>query len=467
MNPATPRNDPPPEPGNGLRRLPAGLGAILLVVLIDLIGFSIKLPLFPAILNYYLSREGEGGILAGLVRFLEETGRSVAGEAGVFPVAVLFGGILSGLFSLLQFASAPIWGRWSDRLGRRRILLLTVSGNALGYLVWAFSGNFLLLTLSVLINGIMSGNLAVATAAVADLTSREKRSSGMGLAGVTFGLGFMLGPAIGGLAALVDLSGGNEALRSFGLNPFSLAALVAMTLALINLAWAWKRLPETNTSRSVVAAGDTVWGRLKGIFNVTQPEIRRANQAYFLIIFTFGGLQYGLTFLAAERLDFGPTQIALLLLYSGTIVLFGQGFIVRRAASFGGERKLALAGLILAAGNATLLAFAQNLQTFLAAMTLSGLSAITYSSMTTLASLYAPVEHQGRVLGGFRAVGSLGRAMGPVAIGLVYFLAGSRNTYLLCALLLLPAFWVTLGLPQPSYAPRAESGEELPPLEEP
>ncbi len=108
-------------------------------------------------------------------------------------------------YSILQFVFSPIWGALSDRHGRRRVLLMTVAGTAVGYLLWFFSGSFWLFLASRLISGAFSGNLSVATAAVADVTTRQDRSKAMGIVGVAFGLGLVTGPALGGIAAALHL----------------------------------------------------------------------------------------------------------------------------------------------------------------------------------------------------------------------------------------------------------------------
>ena len=150
------------------------LGIIFTTVFIDLVGFSIIFPLFPAMLKYYLEREDPESLLGEMTGWLDSI--TLTGGADTsFYTTVFFGGILGFIYSLLQFVFSPIWGRLSDRHGRRPVLLFTLAGTALSYLIWIFSGSFLLLVLSRLLGGIMSGNLAVATAAVADVTSKENR----------------------------------------------------------------------------------------------------------------------------------------------------------------------------------------------------------------------------------------------------------------------------------------------------
>ena len=178
---------------------PLSLGVIFLTLYIDLIGFSIIFPLGPDLLSYYLETDGHGGLLGWL---LAQAGSLAAalGNDSHYEV-VLFGGVVTAVFSVLQFIFAPLWGMLSDRRGRRGVLLWSVAGTSLGYLIWAVSGSFWLFLLSRVLCGAFGGNLSVATAAVADVTTREERSRAMGLVGAAFGLGLVTGPMLGALSS--------------------------------------------------------------------------------------------------------------------------------------------------------------------------------------------------------------------------------------------------------------------------
>ena len=173
-----------------------GLLTILLTVFLDLVGFSIIFPLFPDMLEYYLGQETAGGWLHRLILQLEDLS-GLQGPEAQLAATVLFGGLLGSLYSLLQFIAAPIWGALSDRRGRRAILIITISGTALSYVLWVMADNIWILIASRLLGGIMSGNISVATAAVADVTDSSSRAKGMGLIGAAFGIGFIIGPTFG------------------------------------------------------------------------------------------------------------------------------------------------------------------------------------------------------------------------------------------------------------------------------
>ena len=141
------------------------LPILFLTVFIDLVGFSIIFPLFPDMLDHYLKEEGAESLIGRLAQQLDAF--SGATDSNRLYTTVLFGGFLGSLYSILQFVFAPIWGRLSDRHGRRPILLISIAGLCLRYVVWAFADTFLLLIISRLLAGLMGGNISVATAAVA------------------------------------------------------------------------------------------------------------------------------------------------------------------------------------------------------------------------------------------------------------------------------------------------------------
>ena len=254
------------------------LGVIFLTLYIDLAGFSIIFPLFPEMLTFYLEKDGSAGLLGGLLSILDQVAE-ISGMGDHFA-PVLFGGVLGSLYAFLQFAFAPFWGALSDHHGRRRILLLTVAGTALSYLIWIFSGSFLLLVLARLFGGAMSGNLSVATAAVADVTTRKDRAKGMGMVGAAFGLGFITGPAIGGAFALINPLETHPALAAYGINPFSVSALAAFILAMVNLAWIWRRFSESLPKEKRTETANLRERNPISLLRVRHdPPVRRTNHA--------------------------------------------------------------------------------------------------------------------------------------------------------------------------------------------
>ena len=263
---------------------PRSLGVIFLTIFIDLLGFTIIFPLFPAILDHYLQVDGNAGILGWILGNIDQFAE-LAGSKDNYR-AVLFGGILGSLYAILQFVFAPIWGSLSDRIGRRNVLLITVSGTTLSYVLWIFSGSFGLFILARLIGGAFAGNLSVATAAVADVTSRENRAKGMGIVGVAFGLGFLFGPALGSVASFFDLSLNRPNLAALGINPFSAAAVLSLGFSVINLVWIWARFKETlpQQPRDPDKVPTRIRHPLRELIAADAGPARRTSWLYFIYI---------------------------------------------------------------------------------------------------------------------------------------------------------------------------------------
>jgi len=384
-------------------------------------------------------------------RYLERIIPDTQAGRRIIDTANLFGGILGSLYSILQFVCAPLWGAYSDRVGRRKVLLLTISGLALSYIAWIFAASFWVLVFARVIGGAMGGNLSVATAAVADTTTREKRSGGLAIIGIAFGLSFIVGPAIGGLFAKIDLTVLFPALKAIGVNPFSVPALVSLILTIINLVWVYRKFDETlpESKRGQVAPER----RGLAVFRLLQsPEVgtRRTNFVYLVFMLAFSGMEFTLTFLAVERFAFSPAQNGAMFVYIGLILVFVQGGIVRRLATPVGEKNLALAGIALGVLAFLTLAVAVDLGLFFAALALMAFAiGLASPTLSALVSLYSKESDQGANLGVFRSAGSLARAIGPLLAAFVYFAYGSQSAYLFGAFVLVIPLAMALKLPKP------------------
>ncbi|MGA3006728.1 MAG: MFS transporter [Opitutaceae bacterium] len=425
------------------------LGVIFLTIFIDLLGFTIIFPLFPAILQHYLAVDGGSGLLGWLVARIDDFAR-LAGSHSNYR-EVLFGGVLGSIYSFLQFLMSPVWGAMSDRMGRRFVLLVTVSGTVLSYVLWFFSGSFGLFVLARLIGGGFAGNLSVATAAVADVTTRENRAKGMGLVGVAFGLGFLFGPALGSIAAMHDFSPFHPRWVSWGVNPFSGAALLALVFSLINLLWVATRFKETLDPLHRDSGGsERIRHPLHALLNLEPGPVRRTDWMYFIFTLAFVGMEFSLPFLATDRFHYTAASMYKLFVFLGFMLILTQGGLVRRAVPRFGERAVLLAGMVVVVMGFLLTGFSPTrtwLYLGLAGLGIgSGLSNPTFSA---LVSLYSRADQQGRMLGVFRSLGSLARGIGPLVACLIYWWRGAVALYLVGALVLIIPLVFALRLPAP------------------
>jgi MFS family permease len=429
---------------------------VLLTVFLDMVGFSILFPIFPALLEHYLAREGPDSAIGRLVEALRPL---AAGDANA--VAALFGGVLGSLYSVLQFLFAPVWGGLSDRIGRRPTLLVTLLGTLLGYVLWIFAGSFGLLVASRLLCGIAAGNIATASAVIADVTAGKDRARGMGLLGMSIGLGFILGPVVCllALALAPETDLGSSAWQSgLARNPFSAPAAASALLAAVNLAWVALRFRET---LALEQRGESRHARvlnpLAQARRLAFPGLARTNAITFLFYAAFSGMEFTLTFLAAERLGYGVHDNVTLFVFAGLVIALVQGGLVRRLVPRLGERAVARLGLCALVPGFGAIGLAHSEGLLYAGLFLMATgSALAMPALSSLASRYAPSDRQGLALGTNRSFGSLARAVGPLGSSLLYWRLGSGASYALGALLLVWPLVLCFALPPVPVDPLQE-----------
>jgi MFS family permease len=409
------------------------LVVIFLVLFVDLVGFSIVFPLYADMLRYYSAHDQ--GLLKHAMAVVDQL------LPGGEPIqrAALFGGLIGAAYSSLQFISAPYWGRISDRIGRRPVLLLSIGGNTLAYLVWIFAGDFTTLLVSRLLAGLMTGNVATANAAVADITTPQTRARGMGMIGMAFGLGFILGPALGGLSTTLPQLGDSALLAGWGANPFSTAAAIAFLLSLFNLVWAALRFHETlpRERRGTLSEVSRPINPARLFSRTLGRTVAVVNVSFFLHTLLFAGFEATMVFLSAQRCQFTPMQNGWLFAWMGLVAAAIQGGVFRRLAPRIGLRPLAIAGFAVMIPGFALTALVDWLpSTSLLVVGVSGLAVgtgLVFPSLNTIASLSADPARQGEAMGAFRSAGSLGRALGPLLAALAYFVLRPAAPYLVAA----------------------------------
>lgn len=425
------------------------LKIVFLTLFLDLVGFSIIFPLFPALAKHYIKVDGDNFFLNAIFNGIETL--AATGGAEKLQAIVLFGGALGALYSLLQFIAAPIWGTISDRIGRKPVLIVSVFGLALSYVMWFFAGNFTILILARFIGGIMGGNISTATAVVADVTSKNNRSKGMATIGIAFALGFIIGPAMGGIMSLLDLTKIYPTLANYGVNPFSMAAGLAFFLSAFNLYFLSQKFEESlPKSKRGKHASERTFNPLALFKPLPFEGINLTNFGHFFFLMAFSGMEFTLTFLAVERFSYSSMDNAYMFIFIGFIIALVQGGFVRRRAGQIGEKKVAVMGLILLIPGLVAIGFSESsLLLYVGLFFLATGSSMAIPCLTSLVSLYSPAQQQGHSIGIFRSLGALARVIGPIIASIVYWKYGSSSPYFLgSTFLLLPIIMISM-LKQP------------------
>jgi len=268
--------------------------------------------------------------------------------------------------------------------------------------------------------------------------------------GAAFGVGFLIGPALGGASSLYDLSAAYPALQAYGVNPFSFPALIALLITLLNLALVWRYFDETLTpARTAALAAPSIRKVLKALRS-QRDGIALTYWAWFLFQVALAGTTFALPFHAAQQLGYGPAQITGLLIVLGVVLALMQGTYVRWASPRLGPRAMLVHGLAFTIPAFALIGYAQTPAPMYAGLVLLGIGgAQVQPCLSALASLYAPGAAQGRAQGDFRALGALGRVIGRIAVAGIYWRLGPAESYYASAAFLALPIAVALRLPTP------------------
>ncbi len=381
------------------------LGVLFSTVLVDLIGFGIVLPLLPL----YARDFGAGGLAVGL---------------------------LVTAYSLVQLVMAPLWGRLSDRIGRRPVLMLGLLGSGLAYVAFARADSLAALFLSRIIGGIGGSTIPVAQAYIADVTPPERRAGGMGLIGAAFGIGFVIGPALGWYVS--------------GKYPGSPAGpgYLAAALCFANAVFALALLRESKDDDRATPARRSLLDVFAEALRTRQ--VRLVLATYLCITVAFSTLQPTLSLLAAERFGMVERQAALLFLLLGVVSAVVQGGIVRAAIPRMGERLLLRASTAPFAIGLLMTGWAEEPHVLVGGLVLVGVGyGCAVPSVLGLVSRAAGPGAQGAGLGMGQSVGSFARVVGPAAAGALFDVRLALP-YFAGALVIGLAAVVSRGILQPS-----------------
>jgi DHA1 family tetracycline resistance protein-like MFS transporter len=366
---------------------------LFLTVFIDLVGFGIVLPLLPI----YADRFGASGVQIGIL-------------------------VLS--YSGAQLLLGPVWGRLSDRFGRRPILVLGLVGSAVSYLLFAYAGTLAMLLLSRIMAGVWGANIPVAQAYVADITTPEERAGGMGLLGAAFGLGFIFGPALGGLMAPISPAA-----------PGLAAAALCATNALLAIFFLPESLPRRARLRRTSTRGlgrPGVWVEAQLVFR--SPRFLSILSLSFLFVAGFSVMHPVFPLFVQSRFGLDERAVGWLFAFMGLGSAVTQGAVVRKLVPRIGEDGMVRLSALPFVGGLLLMALAQNVGVLLVALTLLafGFGGVL-PALSSLLSRAAPDALQGSSLGIGQSVGALARMAGPLAGGLAWDVWGGGGPFFLGA----------------------------------
>ncbi len=351
---------------------------ILIVVSLDLIGMTVLGPVAAYIVRQY------------------------SGDALAVSMLTVF-------YAMAQFIAAPFLGKLSDHYGRRPVLLVSVFGSAVGYYLFGIGGALWVLLLSRLIDGFTGGNISTASAYIADVTPPEDRARNFALLGAAFGLGFILGPALGG------------ALSQLGL---TMPAFAAGTLSMASTIVGYFVLPESLPKNRRVTA-PLRWQDLNPFESIVdllrRPVVGGVLFSQCIFNFVFNGRNSVLAVFAIDQFAAPPSELAVLFVVGGVTMVIVQGMLVGRLTKRVGEQKLAVSGLVIQgiAGLGMLIP-AAFWQLYPLSILSSGSAGLIYPTMGALAANSVPLEEQGKVNGVSTALGSLMSVFGPLWAGAIY-----------------------------------------------
>ena len=370
------------------------LPIVFSVIIVDLIGFGIVIPILPA--------------------YTKDLGASAA---------VL--GILLATHAALQFVFAPIWGRLSDRIGRRPVMMFTIAGTSGALLMLGMAESIMGLFVARLLSGLFSANISVATAYVADVTAESERTRWMGMVGASFGIGFILGPALGGL-----------------LHPYGsgIPAFVAAGLAAVNFIWAAISLQEPQHHEARVQKR----GGLRAA--LSDPVVARICAVN--LIFTIGVAQLESTFFywMSDQFDYDVRQIAYILVAMAVVMASVQGGGIRPLVERLGEKRMLVGGLVLMALAFPVIPAVHAVGFLMIPLAVSAVGrAIAQPPMTSMISMRGEVSGRGELMGFFQSSAALARIFGPLIAGVLYDFSAPTPFYLAGALFALGAL-LSLGL---------------------
>lgn len=411
-----------------LRRIPARLFTLMATAFMDMVGLLMIIPLLP----FYVKTLGGSGVTV----------------LGMHWGVGLLSGMIVAAFTVAQLVSAPMWGRFSDRVGRRPTLLVALGASAVAYLIFGFAETLLVLFLSRVVQGAGGGTVGVIQAYVADSTAPQDRARALGWLSAATNLGVALGPVLGSLAVTLgqrDLLPGSASLRMGNAAPGILAAI----LCLVNMVFVWRYLSESRVVAEAVEGTRRKTSR-EAIWRVMSHSGEPASRLiwiYAIAIGSFYGVNSVLALFLNARFQVTELTIGYFFMYIGAISVFARVLLLGRAVDRYGEAHLSRVGIVLLASGLALMPLATNLVTLALAVALLPLgTAFTFPCLTSLLSRVIPATERGLYMGLQQTYGGVSRIVTPLLFGWMFDRISVSAPYYASALIVVSTLALGAGL---------------------
>ncbi|MCP9262677.1 hypothetical protein DINM_006036 [Dirofilaria immitis] len=418
--------------------------SIFILLLLDLLAFTSILPLFPALIDFYGLSQQRDRIYDAIEIFCQFF-QNVIGIPSLKRFhSVFFGGFLGSLYCLLQFLSSPLLGALSDVYGRKPILLLSIAGTLLSYIIWASTTSFTCFVLSRIVGGLSKASVSICIAIMADVYSQNKVGQGMAIIGGAFSIGFLIGPMIG--VYFSRFAGASSELA------IDAPAKFAILLTIIELIFVAIVLPETldvlqrKTLVSEVLKNCFCISNRMHFFDLTLSENNAILRTSILHLYVFySGLEFTLSFLTHTRFNYDSMQQGIMYLYIGALMIIVQGGM--RQIPHSKQHAAATYGILFTVPAYIIIGYSRSVEGFYVGLALyATASGLVVPCMTSCISNQATDDVKGVTIGVFRCLGALARSIGPFLhpqplvfqhCNLVFWLLGPTVCYITGGILLI------------------------------
>src|SRR6185369_832935 len=410
-----------------VRKIPAKLLTLMATAFIDMVGVLMIFPLLP----FYVKNLGGGG-----VDFL-------GFHIGIGTITA----VIISSFTVAQLLSAPLWGKFSDRVGRRPTLLIALTASAIAYLIFCFAHSLWLLLLSRIVQGAGGGTVGVIQAYVADSTAPQDRARALGWLSATTNLGVALGPVLGSFAITLgkyDLLPGAGTLHMGHAAP----GIIAAILCLINIAFAARFLTESrDLSDHAPVEGEVKLPSRQAIWRVVSHSREHSSRLIWIYAIAMGAYQGSFSVLALflnDRFQVTEQTIGYFFMYVGSISVFTRVLLLGRMVDWLGEAKLSRVGLLLLALGVMGMSQSHTLWMLGIAVALIPLgTAFTFPCVTALLSRVISPRERGLYMGMQQTYGGVARALAPLFFGWSFDKLGASSPYLIASAFILATIFLS------------------------